>query len=185
VKLFEQSSGAHFGYLLEKVNDQDVKYYVADQLNGMYFTQYYANGCNGKNHNHPAAKACNYEVFPNIAGFSRAFMPSAGQFILAMKGLGIEWDRDWGFGNPDRPNYNQGEEAKQVKAAKKILDDSGCGLTVTTKFMTTNKVNSEAEAIFMFEYSIMMKGMLFEPVYNALATHPFIAFKYDGGATED
>ena len=185
VKLFEQSSGAHFGYLLEKVNDQDVRYYVADQLNGMYFTQYYANGCNGKNHNHPAAKACNYEVFPNIGGFSRAFMPSAGQFILAMKGLGIEWDRDWGFGNPDRPNYDKKAEANQVKAAKKILDDSGCGLTVTTRFMTTNKVNSEAEAIFMFDYSIMMKGMLFEPVINALATHPFIAFKYDGGATED
>ena len=177
--------GDHLGYISKKVNGNETEYYVADELNGMYFTEYCSNGCDGRGHDHPAVKACNYEVFPNIGGFSRAFMPSAGQFILAMKGLGIEWDRKYGFNNTDWPQRDAAKEAQQVEHAKTILQESGCGINVNDLFMTTTKASSGMIATFRFNYETSIIGLDYVEPQTAFSTRPFIAFKYDGGATED
>jgi hypothetical protein len=177
--------GDHLGYISKKVNGNMTEYYVADELNGLYFTEYCSNGCDGRGHDHPAVKACNYDVFPNNASFSKAFMPSAGQFILAMKGLGIEWDRKYGFNNTDWPQRDAAKEAQQVEHAKTILQESGCGINVNDLFMTTTKASSGMIATFQFNYKTSIFGLDYVEPQTAFSTRPFIAFRYDGGATED
>ena len=173
------------GYIEKDVNGQKVRYYVADELNGLYYTEYYSNGCNGRGHDHPIVKACNYDVFPNNANFSKAFMPSAGQFILAMKGLGIEWNREWGFNNPDWPQRDAAKDAQQVEHAKTILQESGCDITVNAACLTTTQSHREAQALFKFNYETLTHGLLNTPKATSFPTRPFIAFKYNGGATQD
>ena len=173
------------GYTEKNVNGQKVKYYVADELNGLYYTEYYSNGCNGRGHDHPIVKACNYDVFPNNANFSKAFMPSAGQFILAMKGLGIEWDREHGFNNTYWPQRDAAKEAQQVEHAKAILQESGCDLNVKKMFLTTSRQLDVALLAFQFDYELRDGFLYFVETTIPIPTYPFIAFKYDGGATED
>jgi len=175
----------NIGYIEKNVNGQNVKYYVADELNGLYYTDYYSNGCGGKGHDHPIVKACNYDVFPTNANFSKAFMPSAGQFILAMKGLGIEWNREHGFNNPEWPQRDAAKDAQQVEHAKAILQESGCGITVNDVCLTTTQRDFEAQALFKFNYETMTHGLFYTPWSLTLPTRPFMAFKYNGGATED
>ena len=180
VKIFNINTNT-IGYIVE----DNTRYYLEDELNGMYFTDYYYHGCGGQGHNHPAAKACYYYPFPNNKAYSPTFMPSAGQFILAMKGLGIEWNRDYGFGNKYWEDRDEDKEEEQLQKAKSILTNSGVGFDVDTRFMTTTKFNSDAEAVFMFNYSTINGGLFFATVNDDFPTRPFIAFTYDDGATED
>ena len=172
------------GYTEKNVNGHRERFYLADELNGLYYTQYYSNGC-GKGHRHPVAQACNYDVFPNNAAFSKAFMPSAGQFILAMKGLGIGWDLMHGFHNTAWSGRDAAEEAEQLEHAKAILQDSGCGISDKDIFLTTTQANDYSQVAFQFNYEMRANGLYFVEWSLPIATRPFIAFKYNGGATED
>ena len=179
------SVGENMGYVKKKVGGRDTTYFVADELNGIYYTQYYSNGCGGRGHDHPAVKACNYVVFPNIPAFSQAFMPSAGQFILAMKGLGIEWNREHGFNNEYWSGRDAAKETEQLNHARAILEESDCDINVNTIFMTTSKSSGTLTFRFNYQPNTLDGGLDFVNDNVAFATRPFIAFAYDGGATED
>ena len=62
-------------------------------LDGIKCTETLYNGC-GKNHDHPAARKC--WTADTHEGFSNWFMPSSGQWILALKGMGIGWNDNMG-----------------------------------------------------------------------------------------
>ena len=69
--------------------------------NGISSTASLANGCSA-GHTHPAATAAkNYNVAgfdPSEYSFSSWFLPSIGQWILAMQGLGLNWVYDGSYG---------------------------------------------------------------------------------------
>ncbi|MCR4603546.1 MAG: hypothetical protein K5683_08465 [Prevotella sp.] len=90
-------------------------------LNGISITKKLQKGCD-KNHTHPAAQSCeNYcpafsADIRSRLGFSDWFLPSTGQGILAMAGMGLEWDDEKGF---DYNNHLDAINGIEVLALRK------------------------------------------------------------------
>lgn len=147
--------------------------------NGIAQTIYFKDGC-GKNHDHPAAKAAYFEAIPNNADFSYAFMASPGQWILAMKGLGMTWNETTGPAKGEVLN-------NQLNTVKKYFTDAGAtDFDVTKLSWASAKTASRLACMFSFKYITQTDIQTGANEANRnLPTLPFIAFKYDGGATED
>ena len=147
--------------------------------NGIAQTIYFKDGC-GKNHDHPAAKAAYFEAIPNNADFSYAFMASPGQWILAMKGLGMTWNETTGPAKGEVLN-------NQLNTVKKYFTDAGAtDFDVTKLSWASAKTASPLACMFSFKYITQTDIQTGANYANRnLPTLPFIAFKYDGGATED
>ena len=157
-------------------------------LDGIALTKQYVNGC-GHNHNHVAAKYC-HNYAPGLTanqrqklGLSEWFLPSTGQCIIMAKALGMAWD--------DQLGYNYTKHPVEVEALKQKLMAAGVDEKVATKAFWTSTLHSGGPVIavshiFSFRYPDQVDGNSFKTsVDTSLAAVPFIAFKYNGGATQD
>ena len=161
---------------------------------GWETTQTLVGGC-GKSHDHKAAKACNTYGGDNLkltarqTEFSSWFLPSFGQWIAAVRALGVSYrytnDRDIvmsGYGTME----------------KGFTDAGVPNLWEFLKFHSTNKdeqrvwtsTAASAESAYSYETAAIWS---INDYFNKWAPEknyeqnviPFIAFKYAGGGTID
>ena len=151
--------------------------------NGMALTTQYVNGC-GKNHKHTAAQYCRNYTSTLTAevraqkGFSEWFMPSGGQCVIAAKALGERWSDTEGF------SYMSHQD--EVQAVIKKMNDAGfTGFNANLVFWTTTIYDNKTPCVFFFRYTHSLGQPTCFPYSESYWTVPFIAFKYDGGATMD
>ncbi len=157
---------------------------LVNEKNGLANTRHLADEC-GQKHNHPAAKACDYTAFPGNNTFSKAFLPSTGQWILAMRGMGMAWDDELGFGNENNENRNQQREEQQIAHVKQLFENAGTELSTTRSYWTSTKYDGSYVNLFTIDYQVLMGRPMYGSADKTRNALPFIAFKYDGGATED
>ena len=146
-------------------------------LDGLANTERLVNANCKAGHQHDAAKyALNYQQARYVHwgnDFSGFFLPSAGQWILAMEGMGATWSN------------NNGEFTKHVSLAD-FFDKAGA-----KKYCPKGDYVTSTENSFNMIYgmSIALDGSqadmeLFTKSENC-KVRPFIAFKYDNGGTQD
>jgi hypothetical protein len=145
-------------------------------LDGLANTERRVNANGKAGHQHDAAKyALNYQQARYVHwgnDFSGFFLPSAGQWILAMEGMGATWSN------------NNGEFTKHVSLAD-FFDKAGA-----KKYCPKGDYATSTENSFNMIYgmSIALDGSqaameLFTKSENC-KVRPFIAFKYDNGGTQ-
>ena len=146
-------------------------------LDGLANTERLVNANCTAGHIHNAAHyAQNYQQARFVHwgnNFSGFFLPSAGQWILAMEGMGDTW------------NNNTGEFTKDVSLAK-FFDKAGVKKYCPKGYYATSTENSFN---MIYGMSIALDGdqgniELFKKSENC-NVRPFIAFKYDDGGTQD
>ena len=153
-------------------------------LEGLANTEQYVNGC-GKGHDHPAAKEAYKTVMSStLTNFSMPFLPSVGQWILVMKSFGFPWK--------DNTPYDYQENPAPLNTFKQKMADVGINYdetfanfrwTSTPKLIETDNILT---CTFRFAYTPDVSNTTFyQFCTKKLPVQPFIAFKYDGGATED
>jgi len=143
-------------------------------------------GC-GAGHEHKAATICrNWPMQLNqqarsSGNFSEWFLPSVGQWILAMKGLGYNWSNNDGWGVYDAA----GKEA-DIKKARDIVTAAGVywddNFDVGSWTSSANNVPSSIITMGLtlpFNMPTILNNV---PASVLMPARPFIAFKYDGGA---
>ena len=150
-------------------------------LEGLANTVQYVEGC-GKGHNHTAAKEAYKTVIENNANFSKSFLPSVGQWILALKSFEFPWD--------DVNGYDSQSSSAPVDAFKQKVADVGINyeeaFSKYTWTSTPKMKDEELICMFRFAYSQDVNHTtIFRMCTDKLSVQPFIAFKYAGGATED
>ena len=145
-------------------------------------------------HNHPAATECyrlstklNYEAMAT-GNFSDWFLPSSGQWVLAYKGFGYDWTGQ---------GYDMTSETPKMRsiflAAGVDVPDMFSSLGDRNYYWTTTQ-NNEC-SVLMFSFYNCFSSDFTKPCYDTLVDAdlvfgmakaiPFMAFKYNGGATED
>lgn len=161
---------------------------VKTALDGIALTTKFVGGC-GKNHNHVAATYCrNYTPALTAEqrqqlGFSEWFMPAIGQCVIAMKALGLSWD--------DKTGYEFANHAAEINALKEKFAAAGVAEDLTKCWLWTSSVFSDSQFgdsaanLFSFSYTDMFGSPLAQPAGGQQKSVPFIAFKYNGGATQD
>ena len=146
-------------------------------LDGLANTERLVNANCKAGHQHDAAKyALNHQQARYVHwgnDFSGFFLPSAGQWILAMEGMGATWSN------------NNGEFTKHVSLAD-FFDKAGA-----KKYCPKGDYVTSTENSFKMIYgmSIALDGSqadmeLFKKSQEC-KVRPFIAFKYDDGGTQD
>jgi len=141
------------------------------EYNGIYATNHLVNKCKTKKHDHEAAKYC-YEYNPKLnnrgAQFSPWFLPSNGQWLLAVKGIGGEVS-----------------ENGIVKISEQRLIDLGLldlRPSLKRNFWTTTQ--SDNDSTFVFNtYDVLTESKCLNTTGQYVL--PFIAFKYGAGGRED
>jgi hypothetical protein len=138
-------------------------------------------GC-GKGHDHTAAKEAYKTVIENNANFSKSFLPSVGQWILALKSFEFPWDDVYGCDSQS--------SSAPVDAFKQKVADVGINYEESfSKYTWTSTPKMKDEdliCMFRFAYSQDVNHTtIFRMCTDKLSVQPFIAFKYAGGATED
>ena len=152
-------------------------------LEGLANTEQYVNGC-GKGHDHPAANEAYKTVMSStLTNFSMPFLPSVGQWILVMKSFGFPW-------KDDTP-YDYQENPAPLNTFKQKMADVGINYDETFanfRWTSTPKLIDTDNYIctFRFAYTPSIGNTtIFQTCTKKLPVQPFIAFKYDGGATQD
>ena len=161
---------------------------VKTALDGIALTTKFVGGC-GKNHNHVAATYCrNYTPALTAEqrqqlGFSEWFMPAIGQCVIAMKALGLSWD--------DNTGYEYKNHAAEINALKEKFAAAGVAEDLTKCWFWTSSVACDSQFgdsstnMFSFNYTDMLGLPLAQPATAPKPVLPYIAFKYNGGATMD
>ena len=153
--------------------------HIAGRCDGWTMTQLMKAKCY-KGHNHPAADSLS--LLEPIEGFSSWFIPSTGQWDLAMQGLG--------FGtlskDPDTGNWGYLTQGT-VPNSLNLGNDRGY-MTCNEYFRgeTSEKVDSTDGLYWSFYYRTNFDGIFFvaaEKQWTYLRLRPFIAFKYGNGGS--
>ena len=156
------------------------------EMNGLAHTKHYAEGCNKKGHNHPAAKeAYKPALSSTYTNFSNAFVPSIGQFVLVLKSLGLTWNEQWGWGNEEWNQRNTAREQQELEKMKKYFTDAGADINTEKAYWSSTPSSLGEMLMIRFNYRDNMGHPLTTSTTRKHSVLPFIAFKYDGGATED
>ena len=161
---------------------------------GWETTQTLVGGC-GKGHDHQAAKACNTYGGDNLkltarqTEFSSWFLPSFGQWIAAVRALGVSYS----YTN-DRDITMSGNGTME----KGFTDAGVPNLWEFLKFHSTNKneqrvwTSTAASAEKAYSYETAAVWSINDFINNWWVSKdqpqhvvPFIAFKYGGGGTID
>ena len=184
LKMFQTEAALDCGVpYLETINK------LSPEKNGIAQTIYFKDGC-GKNHDHPAAKAAYFEAVKGNDDFSYAFMPSPGQWVLAIKGLGMTWNEDFGCKYLYDEKMNSVKQNPrfdaQLNTVKKYFTDAGAtDFDVTKESWASAKTGDGMACIFNFDYGESQGTTEYRLAQMARPTITFIAFKYGDGATED
>ncbi len=149
-------------------------------LDGIATTDRLANANCTAGHTHNAAKYAkdfNAKLYieNNLDGnkFSSTFLPSAGQWILAMQGMGATW------------NKNDGQFSKSVSVYN-FFNNSG-----VKEYCPKGKYLSATEKSFNLTYGMLFATDGSDGYMNSFKkseecwVRAFIAFKYDNGGTQD
>ena len=142
----------------------------------------------GKKHNHPAAEQCEKNSLPDDAtNFSSWFLPSVGQFKLAVMGLGgFTWSTSNGFGSESQATSKMEEIRKKFANAgvesyyADILDGNKHFWTTTLLDKKDNGKRNKA-CTFFFKYFLKSGEDLStfaETVTDEQYVLPFLPFKY-------
>ena len=138
-------------------------------------------------HNHPAATECyrlstklNYEAMAT-GNFSDWFLPSSGQWVLAYKGFGYDWTGQ---------AYDMTSEAAKIRSIFSVagvdVPDMFSSLGYRENYWTTTQNNEGSVLMFSFYYwPCYDTSDDADLVFGMAKAIPFMAFKYNGGATED
>lgn len=160
-----------------------------DTKNGISVTGTQADGCGTSLHYHPAAEAC--RNFSDVAADIRAtnhlsnwFIPSVGQWLLAMEGMGFSWSMTGNTQefsntldqlNEKLENYGFPEavftsdlNSNYVYATSTQNDVSGANNGYTTSFVLEGKSGGNASNVMRFNCNQSKK--------EASVIRPFIAF---------
>ena len=170
---------------------------MSGPLNGIAATKQMYNGCNGvanQNHHHHAADDCSSgydriykrelsDEAKATGNFSDWFMPSSGQWVLAYKGLGYNWTGQGYDMTADAANMRSIFAWAGVDPETEYVDGTW---RYPVYWATTQNVNGDA-LLFGFGNCFWsgFEGPLHAKPTEWFKALPFLAFKYDGGATED
>ena len=140
------------------------------KLNGIAATQMLAIGTCGKPQ-HPAAELCNNMENPNLPGFSRWFLPSAGHWIKALTAMGLTWEGQ---------NFKIDNTQTSTNILAKYLKDDGCKPFVNNYYWSsTEEGSNDAWCIAVGDkrnpYEIIWKTKTYD-----FPVRPFIAFDRSG-----
>ena len=148
---------------------------LTTHLDGIRNTKQLVAGC-GKNHVHDAAKTCvNYTPKVGEEGlqtydFSGWFLPAGGQWVLAYKGLGMEWDDVEG-----NQYVELDQKQKERNAAKLLLEKATVNIFyVTQHAWTSTPSKKEHVNTFGLHYDYMNYDQV---ASLTMPVVPFIAFK--------
>ena len=148
----------------------------ANVLDGIACTQKLKGGTCHEHHVHPAAKQLNNwktDLVANLPeGFSRWFVPSIGQWVLTLEGIGEIKE-----GN----NYTYSGKLVQLAEKAGLKDPNIHGDFFTTTENTYDKV-------FIMQYNTIQKFIRFSTEAKkgeTSLTRPMLAFKYGNGGTQD
>lgn len=131
-------------------------------------------GCDGKKHEHPAAEVCNEYMKAESKplqkiGFSGWFIPSVGQWILALENMGLTWQGKDRFGN----DYKGPEEL-----ITRFYMHAGLQPVIYTgqNLWTSTLYDEESVYTILFDH---YREISFPTMKKKdyLCTFPFIAFK--------
>ena len=161
---------------------------LALRLDGWANTKTMANEHKSGTHSHPAAA----KVWADapLRGSSEWFIPSTGQWILAMKGMGYGDYVDSGrelfrqkifafIQNGNWPWKEAGAEGAELQ---------GKYLTVTNNTTQNNyerTVDNDIISAQAWAFDFTAKNFGINNKWSPLRCRPFIAFKYDNGGTEN
>lgn len=151
---------------------------LARILDGNAMTTQLKDGCNA-NHKHPMAEhtynwghKVNYKMHddPDRRDFSDWFVPSIGQWILALQGMGASWN---------------GSEFSNVNLETPF--DSAGVLSYLPKFTYTTITEKDFANYYTVKIEDKGKSAKVQTVAKNIPTtvRAFIAFKYNGGGTKD
>jgi len=148
----------------------------ANVLDGIACTQKLKDGTCHEHHVHPAAKQLNNwktDLVANLPeGFSRWFVPSIGQWVLTLEGIGEIKE-----GN----NYSYSGKLVQLAEKAGLKDPNIHGDFFTTTENTYDKV-------FIMQYNTIQGFIRFSTESKkgeTSLTRPMLAFKYGNGGTQD
>ena len=148
-------------------------------LDGIAMTERLVNKQCNQNHNHIAATVAwnwgqrNYYNLDN-ATYSHWFLPSLGQWILAMEGLGEQWTGN-GFNSNAR-----------LKAAFENAIPLNGHLTYTMpKGVYSTTTDKTYNVIYAIQFTNDGTVKLYDNNKGTTKVRPFIAFKYNGGGSVD
>jgi hypothetical protein len=157
-----------------------VRQHIAGRCDGWSMTQHLKDKCN-LNHSHPAAEAVG--ALQPIEGCSGWFIPSAGQWNLAMIGLG--------FGtlskDPDSGLWKYLEQGHVADIYNLVSGKSYMTCTESYRASFNFNVDETDGWIYSFDYNTTLRYMQFVDVNKTrtdLRVRPFIAFKYGNGGVE-
>ena len=155
---------------------------VSALLNGIAETRLLANGCN-QNHIHPAAQKCaDYNVHPTdeyrqSGNVSNWFLPSAGQWVLALKSMGLPWNDQtgcpWTSANYEEKVAYLDELETLVAAGMMNLNEIESTCYTTTQFVGTSIITMN------FNFTPFSDGLMYGNYTTKRIARPFIAFKYN------
>ena len=154
--------------------------HIAGRCDGWSMTQRLKDKCNA-NHSHPAAEAV--AALQPIEGCSGWFIPSAGQWNLAMIGLG--------FGTlskePDSGFWKYLEQGQVAEKYNLVSGKSYMTCTESYSAMFSHNVEETDKFIYSFDYNTTLRYIQFldgDKTGTNLRVRPFIAFKYGNGGVE-
>ena len=154
--------------------------YLSRLLDGLAMTKRLVNHECGQDHRHPAANAVNnWSGSRDIANqgnytYSTWFLPSAGQWILAMQGIGARWtDSDDGF--------RTGANFRNLFAAAGLTTDNA----PKVNYVTTTEYHYDQYWYILLSSNDNEVNFSIMPKDNDGFVRAFIAFKYDDGASQD
>ena len=177
---------------------------IHKDLTGLASTETLLGDC-GNGHQHPAAKYCRdskkeYSFYHRKAEFSNWFLPSYGQWVLAMKGLGYKYSFDATENSPlfvasgDVETTNTALQTALNNAGVpdlyKVLKnnanyDDEAQFWTTTNYdegeQQTYQTNRYKAYVFQNRSSVAGSNFWLCEKYKRMYVLPFIAFRYDNG----
>ena len=155
---------------------------MSARLDGLANTKTMLGGCS-RNHVHPAAIACDHYQ-PVMTGeaesqgiVSEWFLPSTGQWILALKGLGLNWSETHG--------YISSETDKQLLTnIQAMVEKTGMDYenVFHGAFLTSTPIDEQWVNIMGMGASTENDKPARWDISEDFHNLPFVAFKYNGGA---
>jgi len=154
-------------------------------LNGLASTTTLKNGC-GKNHNHPVAKALSNvnstltAAVRQKASMSDWFIPSVGQWQLALQAMGVTpWRDDYGF-------TMVADRLGIVESFFNINEQKSFFTTHSgARYFSSTAYDKDKVCVLRWNWFFAKDEVPSLAKDETTEVIPFIAFKYGEGATED